>query len=207
MFNKLVLVSSIETEIAKCKRSVFADSTDEVNREFRYLSRYYPHIQFFKSKETLFRRERYWLFSEATEDSKFLPKIRQIFSAGIYDFIESIFLASGQTPRVNYTLSNQRDNKAGSREPRALSLADRVQTCFWMYLICLSVSFICVLMELGRRIFLNKRSFHYNCKIISKVDRFCQVLLDKIHLNSLFQGTILKLRVYVVIFLKMISHK
>jgi len=62
MSNKLALISSIENEIIKWERSVFADSTDEVNREFKYLSRLYPHIQFFKSKETLFRRERFWLF-------------------------------------------------------------------------------------------------------------------------------------------------
>jgi len=64
------------------------------------------------------------LFSDATKDTKLLSKIRQMFSAGIYDFIESIFLASDQSPRVNYTLSNQKDNKAFSREPQALSLTD-----------------------------------------------------------------------------------
>jgi len=42
------LVSAVENKIKKCGRTVFADTSVEVNRKFAYLSKYYSALEFFK---------------------------------------------------------------------------------------------------------------------------------------------------------------
>jgi len=132
---KLLLSSAIENEITQCKRTVYADTTEEVDREFAYLSKHYPSIEFFKSKEHFLRMQRYWQFPDATIDTKLYYQVHQMIAAGIYAHLENIFLSSGLSPRVNYTLQNQPEKNTGRNDPQAVSLQDRIQSCFYMYLI------------------------------------------------------------------------
>jgi len=144
------LVSAVENEITKCGRTVFADTTEEVNREFAYLSKYYSAIEFFKSKESILRIKRLWIFPKATIDTKLIQQVHQMIAAGIYDYLESIFLSWGESPRVNYTLKNRPENKLLKNEPQAISLGDKIQACFFMYFIFISVCFICFFVEVKK---------------------------------------------------------
>jgi len=42
------IISAVENEITKCGRTVYADSIEEVNREFAYLSKHHPDVVFFQ---------------------------------------------------------------------------------------------------------------------------------------------------------------
>jgi len=68
-------------------------------------------IKFFKSKETLFRQKRLWLLPDATNDTKVLPKIDQMVAPGISTYVEGTFLSRGQSPSLNYTVTNQPQEK------------------------------------------------------------------------------------------------
>jgi len=142
-FNKSLKVSYlIEKEITKCGRTVYADTEEDVEMEFQYLSRYYPHIKFFKAQQNLLQVERYLLFPDATVDSKIVFKTKLLIASGIYDKVKEYFLHSTRRSRVNLTLSNPEFGPKTKNGPRSMSLRDRIKTFFVFFLSCLAVSLI-----------------------------------------------------------------
>jgi len=200
----LTITSAIESEITQCKRTVFADTTEEVNREFEYLSKYYPDIEFFKSKETLLRTERIWFFPEATIDTKLVHHVHQMIAAGIYDYLENIFLSNGESTRVNYTLMNRPEKKTsiGRREPQAISLRDKIQSCFFMYLIFISACSACFVVEIfrfnGNLVQLKQASFKCcNFRHFPFIQKIVFVIFNSIHIQKLLVNRIITLAQYV----------
>jgi len=139
--------SIVEKEITKCDRTVFADTSEVVEKEFEYLSQHHPNIQFFKSKETFFARQRYWSFVMATEDSPIVLKLRYLFCSGIYEYLQRIFALGFSEFRKNYTLSNKHRKKIQRNEPRAVSLQDRIQMSFVAYSVFTSACIISFMLE------------------------------------------------------------
>jgi len=72
---------------------------------------------FFKSKQSILRVERFWIFHGVTIDAKLVHQVHKMITAGIYDYLEDIFLQA----------ANLHDLK---NEPQAFSLGDKIQACF-----------------------------------------------------------------------------
>jgi len=92
-FNQSLLFSYIiAEEITKCGRSVYADTKEDVEMEYNYLSGYYTDTKLFKSQDEIFYKERYLLFPYATVDSKLVLYTKLLVEAGIYDKIKEYFI-------------------------------------------------------------------------------------------------------------------
>jgi len=129
---------AIEQEITKCKRTAYVDISEDVDREYEFLKKKYPHIKFFKSTETILETKQFWSFPELFVGSKMLHGVKQMFENGIHSLLNRVLLLEITNRKFNKAKSQELRNKIVQNGPQAISLSDKVQYCFIIYLICLA---------------------------------------------------------------------
>jgi len=139
---------AIEKEISKCERTVYADISEDVDREFEYFKKKYPHIKFFKSKETLLETKQLWKFPELFVGSKMLYRVKQMFENGIHSLLNKVLLLEITSRKLNKTNSKDFRENAAQNGPQAIALSDKVQSSFVIYLICLATCAALILIEM-----------------------------------------------------------
>jgi len=147
--DKLKYSYLVEREIVKCGRSAFVDRASDVMREYNYLSRHYHRTKFFLSQESILSERRIWVFPWMDDDFKIIKYIKLLISSGILFKTKEYFDSAKYRRRHNYTLlgMNLLAANANPNGPVALTLSDRIQTCFYIFAIFISVSFACFVRE------------------------------------------------------------
>jgi len=109
------------------------------------------------------KKENFLAFPEALVDSKFVENLTRLLCSGINDYLESIFSANDVRSRRNSEPRNKSIETVNRKEPKALSLRDRVQTIFYTDFILISICFSYFLLENIFSKLLN--NFRFTCKV------------------------------------------
>jgi len=138
-------------------------------------------IVFFKYKQSILRVKRFWIFHEVTIDAKLVHQVHKMITAGIYNYLEDIFLASGKSPRLDYVRKNQPHQKMRKNEPQAISLGDKIQACFLIYLVFISVCLICLFAEVTNFLL----NYSYTKVVLFNFKRRCSFKTSFVFINWL----------------------
>jgi hypothetical protein len=133
--------SAVEEEIIKCGRSAYADIRSDVDLEHRYLTKHYPWIKFFQSKEEVSKQMDSWMFPSMHDKVPIFEDMKALLFTGIYRKLEEYFMQETYLDRKLYTTSSKYYNIKSTQEKSPLSLADSIQTSFFLlgsaFLVCL----------------------------------------------------------------------
>jgi hypothetical protein len=139
--------SAVEEEIIKCGRSAYAAIRSVVELEHEYLTKHYPRIKFFMSKEEIYKEMYSWMFRGIDDKVPIFQGMKALLVTGIYRKLEEYFMKGAFFDRELYTTSSEYSNLKSRQEKSALSLADSIQTAFFLFGLAVSVSLLTLACE------------------------------------------------------------
>jgi hypothetical protein len=139
--------SAVEEEIIKCGRSAYAAIRSVVELEHKYLTKHYPRIKFFISKEEIYKEMYSWMFRGMVDKAPIVQGMKALLVTGVYRKLEEYFMKGAFFDRELYTTSSEYSNLKSRQEKSALSLADSIQTAFFLFGLAVSVSLLTLACE------------------------------------------------------------
>jgi hypothetical protein len=139
--------SAVEEEIIKCGRSAYAAIRSVVELEHKYLTKHYPRIKFFISKEEIYKEMYNWMFPGMDDKAPIFQGMKALLVTGVYRKLEEYFMKGAFFDRELYTTSSEYSNLKSRQEKSALSLADSIQTAFFLFGLAVSVSLLTLACE------------------------------------------------------------
>jgi len=147
--NKLKFWFLVEQEIIQCGRSAYVDKSDDVLAEYYYLRNYYHRTPFFLSTESTLSQWRYWFFFALNDTYKAVKQAHRLIQSGLIAKTKKYFESAKHNQRVNYTVKGTGLKGAmDANGPLAITLSDRIQTCFYFYLLSILLTLCRFLIEI-----------------------------------------------------------
>jgi len=137
----------IEKEMINCGRTAFVDFHATVLAEIDYMRKHYPWIKFFLAEEQILQQPRFWHFVQVGSSLNYFKNSRQFITSGILDHTLKYFQTGRFRRRRQFTLSNISSAEKRGNGPRAVSLGDKIQTCFMLYAGFVSASLVVGILE------------------------------------------------------------
>jgi hypothetical protein len=183
--------SAVEEEIIKCGRSAYATIRSVVELEHKYLTKHYPRIKFFISKEEIYKEMYSWMFRGMDDKVPIFQGMKALLVTGIYRKLEEYFMKGAFFDRELYTTSSEYSNLKSRQGKSALSLADSIQTAFFLFGLAVSVSLLTLAcewfwcnkkMQMDRLLSLSRRMFARLYGVLSNYFSDLAILVWFLHL-------------------------
>jgi len=137
----------IERELTICERSVFVGYDEDVTVEFKYLTKTYPKMQFYRGKDTLASSTNQLEFVGFAK-SRILKYISAFIETGLYGFLRKNHTLSQYSKRVIGTrLLHGNEEAQKTDSVKALRMTSSLQALFILCLVFILLATIELVVE------------------------------------------------------------